>query len=76
MQTIRKFLPDGVSAISQGGLVASSLLDYLERHEEIRSQLSTGGEISFCTTGDVADFNGHASFFYGKPVEARSVLLK
>jgi len=76
MQTIRKFLPDGVSAISQGGLVASSLLDYLDRHEEIRHQVTTGGEISFCTTGDVADFNGHASFFYEKSVEARSVLLK
>jgi glutamate racemase len=74
--TIQKFLPEGVRAISQGGLVANSLKEYLERHNEIRTRLSCGGEIAFCTTGDIVDFNAHASQFYGKPVEARGISLK
>lgn len=76
INTIKKFIPEGVKTISQGELVAQSLKEYLERHEEIMSNLSQGGGVEFCTTGDIADFNAHASYFYGKSVEARGISLK
>jgi len=75
LETIRKFLPEGVKTISQGELVAASLKDYLDRHVEIRSKLSRGGEMAFCTTGDTVDFNAHATHFYGKSVEATKISL-
>jgi glutamate racemase len=72
---IEKYLPAGISIITQGEIVASSLLDYLSRHPEIESKCSKTGTLSFHTTDSTEDFDSHATIFYGKPVESSHVAL-
>ena len=61
---IQKWLKDKeVSIISQGALVANSLKDYLARHEEYRSQLTTNGQCAFLTTEDPEHFQSSARRF-------------
>lgn len=76
IETIRKWLPEGVKIISQGGIVAESLKDYLVRHPEIEERCSKNGELQFCTTDSTDDFNKHALAFYGEMVDAKHVNLK
>ncbi|MCU0380969.1 MAG: glutamate racemase [Chitinophagaceae bacterium] len=45
MPKILRFLPDGVSVLSQGDIVAKSLVDYLRRHPEMESRISWAGSI-------------------------------
>lgn len=73
MDKINQHLPQGVKAVAQGKLVADSLQHYLDRHPEIDSKLSKGGEVEFYTTGEKEDFNIHATVMYGKPVAASGI---
>lgn len=73
---IRALLPEHVKIVSQGEIVAKSLADYLQRHPEIEEKCSKNGKRRFCTTGDKADFDSHASMFFGTKVEAEQVSLK
>lgn len=68
---IRQFLPSAVQLISQGGIVADSLADYLQRHPEIEQFCIQGGQRQFVTTDDPVSFSEKASIFYGKRVEAQ-----
>jgi glutamate racemase len=72
---IRKFLPEGVSLVSQGEIVAASLKDYLHRHPEIETRLSRGGEQGFFTTDSAEDFDNKASIFFGTGVASRHIDL-
>jgi glutamate racemase len=69
-QQIRKFLPAGISIISQGDIVAQSLASYLQRHEEMDKKLTKNGNISFFTTDDPENFNRQGSLFFGSPIHA------
>ncbi len=69
---IRKKAGEGVSIVSQGEIVASSLADYLERHPEIDQKLSKNGHRSFYTTDSTEDFDRHALAFYGSVVNSMS----
>lgn len=62
---IKRYLPENVKVISQGGIVANSLEDYLQRHPEMEVRLSRGGNRAFYTTDAPEDFNRAASKFYG-----------
>jgi glutamate racemase len=68
---IRQFLPANVQLISQGGIVAQSLADYLQRHPEIEQYCTQGGRRAFVTTDDPVSFSEKASVFYGERVEAQ-----
>ncbi|MBZ5857879.1 glutamate racemase [Flavihumibacter profundi] len=72
---IRQYLPLGIELLSQGEIVARSLVDYLERHPEITGRLSLGGHKRFCTTDDAAGFGQSASIFFGEAVIAEKVNL-
>ncbi|MEP6466700.1 MAG: glutamate racemase [Parafilimonas sp.] len=72
---IEKFLPANVQVIAQGEIVAASLEDYLQRHTEIETQLSKHQSIQFFTTDSTADFNNHATIFYGEKVQSQLVEL-
>ncbi|GGG91786.1 glutamate racemase [Parapedobacter pyrenivorans] len=67
---IERFLPAHIHLLSQGGLVANSLTDYLHRHPDVENLCTTGGTIRFFTTDNAADFEEKAGIFYGKPVKA------
>lgn len=66
---IRKLLPEQVEVVSQGEIVAQSLVAYLTRHPEMNKRLFRGGSGTFFTTGDKKNFEEHASAFWGQPVE-------
>jgi len=72
---IKKYLPDGIKIVSQGPIVADSLADYLNRHSEIETQITQTGKMSFYTTDDTADFDNHASVFFGEKVQSEYLHL-
>lgn len=70
-QKIRAFLPANIQMVSQGDIVASSLVNYLQRHPEMDKKLTRNGTTQFFTTSDdTPDFDSHASMFFGAPVES------
>ncbi|MCX8485333.1 MAG: glutamate racemase [Bacteroidia bacterium] len=72
-ETIEKYLPEGVKLISQGGLVAERLEDYLGRHTEMEARLRRAGTRKFATTDDATTFEKQASLFFGEPLSAEHV---
>lgn len=72
---IEHFLPDKVTVISQGNIVAESLANYLSRHTEIEEKCSKNGKILFYTTDSAEDFDKQASIFYGDSVKSQHVDL-
>jgi len=72
---IAQYLPAGSTLISQGEIVATSLIDYLQRHPEIERRCSKGGRLRFFTTDSTEDFDNHASIFYGRPLHSEHVGL-
>ena len=73
---IKSFLPAGVKLVSQGEIVASSLVDYLNRHSEIEMLCSKGSSRVFCTTDATLDFEARASLFFGQPIQSRHVEIE
>ncbi|HWZ02731.1 MAG TPA: aspartate/glutamate racemase family protein, partial [Mucilaginibacter sp.] len=76
-QKITGYLPDSIRAISQGDIVAKSLVDYLQRHPEMENSLSKNGtQKFFTTTDDTADFDHYAEIFFGAPVKSAYAEVK
>ncbi|MDO4692952.1 MAG: glutamate racemase [Porphyromonadaceae bacterium] len=72
---IETYLPEGVRLIAQGDLVATSLEDYLSRHPEMQTRLSTGGSIEYLTTECADRFGDLASIFISEEVKARRIKI-
>jgi len=76
-EKIKAYLPDSIQAISQGDIVAQSLVDYLQRHPEMENSLSKNGtQKFFTTTDDTADFDHYAEIFFGAPVKSAYAEVK
>jgi glutamate racemase len=75
LSKIRKYLPAGIRVVAQGDIVATSLAGYLVRHPEMDSILTKGGNTSYFTTDDPADFDLHGSAFRGAAVRSQHVAL-
>lgn len=75
MPKIEQFVPKGVKVISQGTIVAQSLVDYLERHPEMANKSAINGRIRFCTTDSVEHFDAHGAIFFGKPLKSEHIQL-
>ncbi len=71
----KQFLPNRVTIISQGNIVAESLADYLNRHAEIEEKCSKNGKILFYTTDAAEDFDKQGAIFYGHPISSQHVDL-
>lgn len=76
LNKIRAVVPEGITILSQGEIVAASLEDYLVRHPEIASKCSTGGQYRFYTTDSTEDFDNHATVFFGKAVSSSHLDLE
>lgn len=72
---IKKELPEGVTLLSQGKIVAASLKDYLVRHPEIEQKCSRTGNVVFYTTDQPETFNVAATRFYGEQVSSKHLVL-
>jgi glutamate racemase len=75
LEKIQQFMPKQVRIISQGKIIAESLKDYLSKHAEIEYQCTKNQELLFYTTGDLTDFNNHASVFFGSSLAAKGLFL-
>lgn len=73
---IRQFTPKGINIITQGEYVATSLKDYLRRHDEIASRCTKNDKCEFLTTESVEKFKESASIFLHEDVEVRSITLE
>ena len=71
-----QFLPGVVTVLSQGKIVAESLADYLNRHNEIEEKCSKNGNVLFYTTDSTGDFDNQASIFYGEGLQSNHIDLK
>ena len=70
---ISKYTPSGVHILSQGGIVAESLADYLRRHSEMDSRLGKNGIRIFQTTDSPEQFDRYASVFFGEEVKSEII---
>ena len=70
------YLPKEIKLLAQGDIVADSLVDYLERHQEIENKLAKNSGRKFYTSGNTETFNAQASLFLGEEVNAKKVMVK
>ncbi|UYQ94673.1 glutamate racemase [Chitinophaga horti] len=72
---IKRFVPEGMTILSQGSIVAHSLSDYLQRHPEMEAVCSKGGQRTFYTTDAPEGFDRQASIFFEAPVASKHLAL-
>jgi glutamate racemase len=72
---IQEILPNNVQLISQGKIVADSLVDYLNRHPDMNENISKNQELGFLTTENSDNFDLKASQFYGSTINSKHVRL-
>ena len=72
---ILKYLPKGVSVVSQGEYVASSLKSYLERHPQIEQKCSHGATTRYLTTENPDKFKESAQLFLHEEIEVENITL-
>ncbi len=64
-----------VKVVSQGGIVAEKLKDYLSRHPEIERECSKGGQVDFLTSENRETFDVNVKRFIGWEVRSEHVHL-
>ena len=72
---IIRYVPDGVKVVSQGSIIADSLVDYLRRHPGMDARCQRGGEVEYLTTENAGKFSEMATIFLGRPVNASQITL-
>lgn len=72
---IERALPAGVRLLTQGGIVADSLVDYLARHQDLESRLSRGASARFFTTESPDKFAGTAGLFFSGDLAVNHIEL-
>ncbi|MEO8582700.1 MAG: aspartate/glutamate racemase family protein, partial [Flavitalea sp.] len=72
---LRQLVPSSIQLLPQGGIVADSLQDYLERHPEMEKRCSRGGNRTFYTTDSEEDFDKRGAMFYGEEVDVHHLDL-
>ena len=75
LKKIKQNLSKNIKVISQGNIVAKSLVDYLQRHPEIEAKCSKNGTLAFFTTDSTNDFDKHSEIFFGEKVNSAHVDL-
>lgn len=71
--SIRRYVPNGVSVVAQGPIVAEKLAKYLDRHPEIESKCLLQPGVRYYTTEKASNFEGMASLFLGEEVQASTI---
>lgn len=70
---IKRQLPYGVQAVSQGPIIARKLKEYLARHEEVENKLKKNGERIFLSTENSKKVESLSSLFYGEPIKPEAI---
>jgi glutamate racemase len=72
---IKLYLPEGITIVPQGKIVAKSLDDYLKRHPEMDAHCTKNGSIRYLTTESVEKFSSSASIFLDEEIQAEHIDL-
>jgi glutamate racemase len=72
---IEEYIPEGINVLSQGEIVATSLVDYLQRHPEIDNVCSKNGRVEYYTTENPSTFSDRATLFLGHQIQAKKITL-
>lgn len=72
---IRERLPEGVTIVEQGNIVAESLKDYLKRHPEMNAKCSKKGTVKFYTTESAEKFRQTVGLFFSGDVQVEHIHL-
>ncbi len=72
---IRKFVPPHVKLISQGPVVAESLVNYLYRHPEMDSKCSKNANVEYLTTENSRTFDQNVFDLTGQTVVSTRIKL-
>jgi glutamate racemase len=72
---IKKHIPKNVTLLSQGAIIAESLVKYLSHHNELEMKCSKGGSRVFYTTDSTDSFDKHATLFFGKEVKSNHLTI-
>jgi glutamate racemase len=75
LDTISSLVPKGVKVLTQGAIVAASLVDYLKRHPALDAGITKQSDCVFYTTDATADFDAHAADFLGYSVHSLPATL-
>jgi len=72
---IKSYLPEGIIVVSQGEIVARSLVDYLKRHPEMDNRCTKNGTCRYLSTESVEKFTSAASIFLNEEILAEHIDL-
>ncbi|MCD8093500.1 MAG: glutamate racemase [Bacteroides sp.] len=72
---IQQYMPEGITTVAQGELVARSLKDYLHRHPEMDRKCTKGGRCVYRTTEAEDKFIESASTFLNESVRMERIEL-
>lgn len=72
---VERYIPESISLVSVGQVIAVRLTAYLQHHLEIDEKLSHQGHRSYFTTGSTADFSVHGEIFLGHALQVEQVVL-
>ena len=75
LNTILKHVPRGVRVVPQGEYVASSLVQYMQRHPEMENRITQGGTCHYLTTENPERFTECARVFLKEDVDVENVTL-
>ena len=72
---IKSLIPSNITIISQGDIVATSLVNYLQRHPEMDNRCTKNKTIRYLTTESVTKFRSSASIFLNEDIHAEHIDL-
>lgn len=72
---IKQYIPQHITLLPQGEIVAKGLKDYLQRHTEMDAKCTKNGTLEFYTTETPENFNSQAGKFFGKEINAKHLSL-
>lgn len=73
---LRRLVPSSIELLGQGGIVATRLADWLQRHPEHAARLSQRGTRRFATTDDAAWFAARGERLLGRPMRVERARLR
>lgn len=77
LDKIKQFTPGHIQIIAQGEYVAQSLRDYLNRHPEMNTRCTRGGNCRFLTTESESKFKESTSIFLRQEsIKVESIALE
>lgn len=72
---IRRYVPEHAKVVTQGEIVAESLVEYLERHPEMAGRCTRGGVCRYLTTESPDSFMKLARIFLGEEIKVNHIDL-